>query len=63
MPRSAISDAVIRYMVGYSDILQHSQQDPKNRVYKRKIKVFNCRYSQETRFLTLVQDISIPTQG
>ncbi len=43
----------------YTDILHHSQQDPKNRVSKPEIKVSTSRYSQETRFLTQVQDLSI----
>ncbi|NMG09465.1 hypothetical protein DP117_22305 [Brasilonema sp. UFV-L1] len=38
--------------------MHHSQQDPKNRVSKREIKVSTSRYSQETRFLTQVQDLS-----
>ena len=33
-------------------ILHHSQQDLKNRVSERKIKVFLGHHSQETRFLT-----------
>ncbi|MGH7997901.1 MAG: hypothetical protein ACREPR_00315 [Brasilonema sp.] len=42
-----------------ADILHHSQQDLKNQVSEGKIKVFKCHHSQETRFLTLVQDISL----
>jgi hypothetical protein len=36
---------------------KHSQQDLKNRVYQRKVKLFKWCHSQETRFLTLVQDV------
>ncbi|NEQ24695.1 MAG: hypothetical protein F6K28_37430 [Microcoleus sp. SIO2G3] len=39
-----------------ADILHHSQQDLKNRVYQRIIKVFRLQQSQETQFLVLVQD-------
>jgi hypothetical protein len=40
-------------------ILHHSQQDQKNRVSKRKIKASRLYDWQETRFLMLVQDISL----
>jgi hypothetical protein len=46
-----------------SDILHHSQQDLKNRVYQRKVKVFRLQQSQETRFLALVQDMSPKLYG
>ena len=38
------------------EILQHSQQDRKNWVAQRRIKVFRQQKSQETQFLALVQD-------
>jgi hypothetical protein len=44
-----------------SHILHHSQQDLKNRVSQRRIKVFRLQQSQETRFLALVQDLSCPS--
>ncbi len=40
-------------------VLHHSQQDLKNRVSQRRIKVFRLQQSQETRFLALVQDMSL----
>lgn len=43
---------------GLPHILHHSQQDLKNRVSQRRIKVFRLQQSQETRFLALVQDLS-----
>jgi hypothetical protein len=39
------------------DILHHSQQDLKNRVYQRIIKAFRLQQLQETRFFALVQDM------
>jgi len=42
-----------------SHILYHSQQDLKNRVSQRTIKVFRLQQSQETRFLALVQYLSL----
>ncbi|MBD2247358.1 hypothetical protein [Nostoc sp. FACHB-888] len=45
-------------VVPQSDILHHSQQDLKNRVYQRRIKVSRLQQSQETRFSALVQDMS-----
>jgi FMN-dependent NADH-azoreductase len=50
-------DDVITYR-DLTHILHHSQQDLKNRVYQRTIKVFRLQQSQETRFLALVQDLS-----
>jgi hypothetical protein len=43
----------------FTDILHHSQQDLKNRVYQRIIKVFRLQQSQETQCLVLVQDMSL----
>jgi hypothetical protein len=40
-------------------ILHHSQQDLKNRVSQPKVKVLMISHSQETRFFTQVQDISL----
>ena len=41
-----------------TDILHHSQQDPKNRIYQRALKGFRVTHLQETRFLMSVQDVS-----
>ncbi|MBD2249033.1 hypothetical protein [Nostoc sp. FACHB-888] len=47
----------LSHLEAESDILHHSQQDLKNRVYQRRIKVSRLQQSQETRFLALVQDM------